>query len=513
MGTSDEALLAGLATGDRDASAAFVRRFQRRAYGLARTIVGDPGTAEDVAQEAFVRAWRYAASYDARRGTVLTWLLTIVRNLAVDRIRVRQAEPIDPELLESKLRLGDDRSAPDEQAAFVEGEQVRTALTTLPEEQRLCRRSTWHPAPGEEHFRSTSETSPPSTSWAPTVARCSSRASDGTRRLRPSGDVVGGSRVRRWSMWHRRTPSSVWYSCRAMTVRRLSIWSAAVVASAAVAASVASAAASPPHWIVFSGHPDGSGIAQLFRVGLDGSGLKQITTGKLPATAPSFSPDGRQIVFTRLGSGIFRVSVDGTGLRRLSSGPRDSYPVWSPDGKTIAFLRPYQALWRVYVMSASGAGKQRLGFPSPAGRPSWSANSKTVLVPAAGSLASIDAKTGKVKNIFGALLNPETAQSVTVSPNGRTVTWVDARTSTGPPDCGEGRCPQFALYRSDVSGKNRRRIANDTGPAGWSPDGRRLVFLLQGSLTVFDVASGTKTKLNTGSHTAAGDAPPAWQPR
>jgi RNA polymerase sigma factor (sigma-70 family) len=136
VGTSDEALLAGLATGDRDASAAFVRRFQRRAYGLARTIVGDPGTAEDVAQEAFVRAWRYAASYDARRGTVLTWLLTIVRNVAVDRVRVRPAEPLDPELLESKLRLQDHRATPDEQAAVVEREHVRSALTTLPDEQR-----------------------------------------------------------------------------------------------------------------------------------------------------------------------------------------------------------------------------------------------------------------------------------------------------------------------------------------------------------------------------------------
>ena len=65
MTSSDEALLAGLAAGDRDAAAAFVRRFQR-AYGLALTIVRDRGEAEDVAQEAFVRAWRYARSYDAR---------------------------------------------------------------------------------------------------------------------------------------------------------------------------------------------------------------------------------------------------------------------------------------------------------------------------------------------------------------------------------------------------------------------------------------------------------------
>jgi RNA polymerase sigma-70 factor (ECF subfamily) len=136
VSSSDEALLAGLATGDRDASAAFVRRFQRRAYGLARTIVGDPGTAEDVAQEAFVRAWRYAASYDARRGTVLTWLLTIVRNVAVDRLRLRQPEPLDPELLASKLQLHDARVAHDEHSAIAEREELRQALATLPVEQR-----------------------------------------------------------------------------------------------------------------------------------------------------------------------------------------------------------------------------------------------------------------------------------------------------------------------------------------------------------------------------------------
>ena len=57
---SDDALVAGLAAGDSDAASAFVRRFQRRVFGLARTIVADDRAAEDVAQEAFVRAWRHA---------------------------------------------------------------------------------------------------------------------------------------------------------------------------------------------------------------------------------------------------------------------------------------------------------------------------------------------------------------------------------------------------------------------------------------------------------------------
>jgi RNA polymerase sigma factor (sigma-70 family) len=84
---SDEALLAGLAAGQTDAAAAFIRRYQARVYGLAVTIVRDPGTAEDVAQETFVRAWRHAHTYDPRRGRLATWLLTIARNLAIDVVR------------------------------------------------------------------------------------------------------------------------------------------------------------------------------------------------------------------------------------------------------------------------------------------------------------------------------------------------------------------------------------------------------------------------------------------
>src|SRR5690349_2083588 len=85
---SDEALVAGLALGDADAALAFVRRFQRRVYGCALAIVGDRGRAEDVAQEAFVRAWKHAAIFDPRRASVATWLLTITRNLAIDAVRV-----------------------------------------------------------------------------------------------------------------------------------------------------------------------------------------------------------------------------------------------------------------------------------------------------------------------------------------------------------------------------------------------------------------------------------------
>jgi RNA polymerase sigma factor (sigma-70 family) len=134
---SDEALLAGLAAGDADATTAFIRRFQARVYGLALTIVRDEGTAEDVAQETFVRAWKHAGTYDSRRGRVATWLLTIARNLAIDVVRVKSAEPLDPDLVTSKLQQAGVAGSPADQGVPPdERERVRGAMAELPPEQQ-----------------------------------------------------------------------------------------------------------------------------------------------------------------------------------------------------------------------------------------------------------------------------------------------------------------------------------------------------------------------------------------
>jgi RNA polymerase sigma factor (sigma-70 family) len=134
---SDEALLSGLAAGDADAATAFIRRFQARVYGLVLTIVRDEGTAEEVAQETFMRAWKHARTYDARRGRVATWLLTIARNLAIDVVRVKRAEPLDPELVASKLQqTGVVGSPVDQGSPPDERERVRAAIAELPPDQR-----------------------------------------------------------------------------------------------------------------------------------------------------------------------------------------------------------------------------------------------------------------------------------------------------------------------------------------------------------------------------------------
>jgi RNA polymerase sigma factor (sigma-70 family) len=126
---SDESLIAGMAAGDACAMATFVRRYQARVYGLALKVVQDSGLAEEIAQDAFMRAWRYAATYDARRGRVGTWLLTITRNLSVDAVRLRRDFPVDPEQLMGTL------VAKIEERGYEGAERMRTGLRALPAEQ------------------------------------------------------------------------------------------------------------------------------------------------------------------------------------------------------------------------------------------------------------------------------------------------------------------------------------------------------------------------------------------
>ena len=133
---SDDALVAGLAAGDRDAASAFVRRFQRRVFGLARTIVADDRAAEDIAQEAFVRAWKHAGAYDPRRGSVVGWLLTITRNLAIDAVRVRRPVAFDPMALLGLETPSGDRDLAELAELSDDTMRLRAALAKLPEEQR-----------------------------------------------------------------------------------------------------------------------------------------------------------------------------------------------------------------------------------------------------------------------------------------------------------------------------------------------------------------------------------------
>jgi RNA polymerase sigma-70 factor (ECF subfamily) len=96
-GLADESLLVGFGAEDPVTSLAFVQHFQAAMFGgLAVAVVGDAGLAEDVTRQAFERVWGQVESDDPCRAPVRTWLMTIVRNLAVDTVRVRRPYPLEP---------------------------------------------------------------------------------------------------------------------------------------------------------------------------------------------------------------------------------------------------------------------------------------------------------------------------------------------------------------------------------------------------------------------------------
>lgn len=138
MGVLDEALLAGVATGDADAMATFVRRHQARVYGLALSVVGVPAVAEEVAQEAFVRVWRHAGNYDARRAEASTWLLTITRNLAIDTLRARRELVTDPIAMAEMMVAPNNNARIDDSERVADRERISNALQALPREQAVA---------------------------------------------------------------------------------------------------------------------------------------------------------------------------------------------------------------------------------------------------------------------------------------------------------------------------------------------------------------------------------------
>jgi RNA polymerase sigma-70 factor, ECF subfamily len=132
---ADEDLISLAATSDAGAFAALYDRHARAAYSLAYRMMGEKQAAEDIAQEAFIKVWHSAESYRAERGSVRTWILSIVHNRGIDQLRSMASR----RRMQDKVEVSAPRSQPSE--AFSETwrnsqrEQVREALGALPQEQ------------------------------------------------------------------------------------------------------------------------------------------------------------------------------------------------------------------------------------------------------------------------------------------------------------------------------------------------------------------------------------------
>jgi RNA polymerase sigma-70 factor (ECF subfamily) len=133
---ADRAALNRIAGGELDALDELYERYKTMAYSIAFRITNDASLAEDVVQDAFLGMWRNATRYLEGRGSVKTWLLSIVHHRAIDAVRRRRPTadlPGRDEAPPPALRLPDVWS---EVAANLDAAAVRGAMAALTDVQR-----------------------------------------------------------------------------------------------------------------------------------------------------------------------------------------------------------------------------------------------------------------------------------------------------------------------------------------------------------------------------------------
>lgn len=221
---------------------------------------------------------------------------------------------------------------------------------------------------------------------------------------------------------------------------------------------------------------------------------------------PAWSPDAKQIAFASARSGVphlYVMSADGTGTKQLTSGKtNDTHPTWSPDGASIAFVRDED----LYVMAADGSGAHRISdINAQESDPAWSPDGHWI--------AYIKRTPGTpVQNLW--LMRPDgterhalTRQSNRAftpawSPDGKRLVFSMDR---------DGE--RFELFTIGVDGKDLRAVVptvHDNFEPSWSPDGSKIAYQEEGAIFTIELGGGNDVQRLTSSDT--NDSEPTWNP-
>lgn len=130
-----------VARGDRTAFSDLFDRYSQLALNLASRVLNERQEAEDVVQEVFLQLWRDAAAYSQERGNVSTWIVTIARSRAIDKLRSRKARRVFDFVAENEEENDIAERLPDPNARPEDLENrllVRKAFGALAVEQRVA---------------------------------------------------------------------------------------------------------------------------------------------------------------------------------------------------------------------------------------------------------------------------------------------------------------------------------------------------------------------------------------